>query len=215
MTAKPRDGRFVWVTWLSKLMAGEVSCEWASWFRTNYQDWDRPPSDFDLAGWTLAHTRLLHELRGRLTGRFETLLVERQAQFRYEVPSGLVLSGIPDLVGLSADGGTVYEVKTGRPRTSDGVQARIYMYCLPRAHPACAGRRLSGRVVYLDGHETQIPPEEAEGEFVDHLEYWLKILDSNDPPERLPSEAKCGYCNIGHLDCPDRIAPALLDERRE
>ncbi len=47
VVAVPRDGNFVWVTWLAKLMVGEVNCEWAPWFRTRYEKWDRPPSDFD------------------------------------------------------------------------------------------------------------------------------------------------------------------------
>ena len=30
---RPRGGNYLWVTWLSRLMAGEVSCTWAAWFR--------------------------------------------------------------------------------------------------------------------------------------------------------------------------------------
>jgi len=29
--AEKRDGVFVWITWLARVMAGEQVCEWASW----------------------------------------------------------------------------------------------------------------------------------------------------------------------------------------
>ena len=32
--AQPRaTGPYVWVTWLPRLLSGESSCEWASWFK--------------------------------------------------------------------------------------------------------------------------------------------------------------------------------------
>ncbi len=45
-------GPYVWVTWLLKLLAGESSCEWASWFKAQHEgwSWSRMPSDFDQAG---------------------------------------------------------------------------------------------------------------------------------------------------------------------
>ena len=41
-----RSNPFIWVSWLSKLMAGEKQCEWASWFRAHYI-WDKVPSGLD------------------------------------------------------------------------------------------------------------------------------------------------------------------------
>jgi len=59
---KTRDGLYVWITWLSKLMAGEVKCVWAPWFRTRYTGYRKAPSDFQLAVWTVEHTQHLNEL---------------------------------------------------------------------------------------------------------------------------------------------------------
>ena len=28
-----RQSPYIWFTWLTKLMAGEAQCEWASWFK--------------------------------------------------------------------------------------------------------------------------------------------------------------------------------------
>jgi len=35
--ATKRDGVFVWITWLARVMAGEQNCEWASWFKAHYE----------------------------------------------------------------------------------------------------------------------------------------------------------------------------------
>ena len=53
-----RDGPYFWVTWLTKILSGENSCEWASWFRARHENgsWEEVPGDFDLAGWQMAHT---------------------------------------------------------------------------------------------------------------------------------------------------------------
>ena len=35
--ARTREtGPYVWVTWASKLLAGDASCEWASWFKAQH-----------------------------------------------------------------------------------------------------------------------------------------------------------------------------------
>ena len=44
---RPREHPYIWTTWLARLLAGQDQCEWAGWFRAHYQDWTKPPSDFD------------------------------------------------------------------------------------------------------------------------------------------------------------------------
>ena len=61
--ATKRDGVFVWITWLSRVMAGEQNCEWASWFKAHYEKYDKAPSDFDTAKWNIEHTLQLRRLR--------------------------------------------------------------------------------------------------------------------------------------------------------
>ena len=61
--ARLRDGGpYIWATWLTKLLAGEDSCEWSSWFKSQYdsKSWEKAPSGFDLAQWQIRHTDLLH-----------------------------------------------------------------------------------------------------------------------------------------------------------
>ena len=60
---RARDQPYVWTTWLSRLLAGEAHCEWATWFRAHYQDWVKPPSDFDQTRWMMDHTELVNQAR--------------------------------------------------------------------------------------------------------------------------------------------------------
>ena len=64
--AIPRyNGPYVWVTWLPRLLAGESSCEWASWFKAQHEgdSWARIPSDSDQAGWMMNCIALLNQQR--------------------------------------------------------------------------------------------------------------------------------------------------------
>ena len=216
--AVAREGVFVWVTWLSKLMAGDVSCEWAPWFRSHYKNYAKAPSDFDLANWNIRHTKLLRELRVNKERTADQIMVERQAQFYWERPqSGLVLSGTPDLVAISGNTAEVCDCKTGQPRASDAIQVRLYMYCIPRFNPTLQTKTFVGQLVYED-HRVDIPASALDREFEENLNYFLDILDTpiEDAPRRTPSASECRFCDIARAECPERIdAPVREDESVE
>ena len=111
-------GPYLWVTWLPRLLSGESSCEWASWFKAQHEgwSWSRMPSDFDQAGWLLNHTALLNEQRLRWEQQGYTVLTEGQNSFNLR-GSSAVLAGTPDLVARRRDQITVIDTKTGRPHS--------------------------------------------------------------------------------------------------
>ena len=127
-------GPYLWVTWLPRLLSGESSCEWASWFKAQHEgwSWSRMPSDFEQAGWLLNHTALLNEQRQRWEQQGYTVLTEGQNSFNLR-GSSAVLAGKPDLVARRRDQITVIDAKTGRPSPAHATQVLIYMYALPRA----------------------------------------------------------------------------------
>ena len=127
-------GPYLWVTWLPRLLSGESSCEWASWFKAQHEgwSWSRMPSDFDQTGWLLNHTALLNEQRQRWEQQGYTVLTEGQNSFNLR-GSSAVLAGKPDLVARRRDQITVIDAKTGRPSPAHTAQVLIYMYALPRA----------------------------------------------------------------------------------
>ena len=48
-----KDGPYIWVTWLNKLITGDQSCEWAYWFRTQFDSnsWTKAERVGNLARW--------------------------------------------------------------------------------------------------------------------------------------------------------------------
>ena len=56
-----KDGPYIWATWLSKLLVGDNSCEWASWFKAQYEgkSWTKAERVGNLARWQIGHTDML------------------------------------------------------------------------------------------------------------------------------------------------------------
>ena len=203
---KPRRGSYVWVTWLSKLMAGETQCLWAPWFRTHYTDYARAPSDFQLAAWTADHTRMLDQLVKEREATGEGVFKEQQNRFRVRRPSGLTIAGKPDLITVGKDGlTTVYDTKTGKARQSDIIQVMLYMMCLPYASPLYKGKTIQGQVVYKSMTSTSIPADAIDKEFQGTVTYFLNLLEDQEPPARTPAPDECRFCDITAEDCSDRM----------
>ena len=78
----PRAFPYIWTTWLTKLLTGESSCEWAAWFKAHHQAYAKQPSDFNLAHWQIEHTALLAETKSKFLGSARTAHVEAQNAFR-------------------------------------------------------------------------------------------------------------------------------------
>ena len=154
-----RDNVYVWVTWLSRLLVGDASCEWASWYRAHYSGYARASRDFSLSTWKMHHTRLLNDVRDRLEAKGHTVTTERANWFRLQGGSGAMVAGQADLVSVSPDDQiTVYDVKTGAQRDSDVAQVMIYMYALPLvADSPWTNTSPNGCVVYGDGTEIHRP----------------------------------------------------------
>lgn len=164
------------------------------------------PSDFQLAVWTAEHTQLLDEICRERSALGEGTYREDQNRFRVRRSSGLVIAGKPDLTTIDQMGNcTVYDAKTGNPKQSDIIQVMLYMMFLPYASPLYKGKNFTGCVVYKTGNRSNIPASAIDKAFQKNITYFLNILDSMNPPERIPSSPECQYCDITGADCPDRI----------
>lgn len=204
---RARSGVYVWVTWLSKLMAGEANCQWSAWFRSHYTGYTKAPGDFQLATWTVEHTQLLDELTKERSALGETIYKESQNDFRATRPSGLAIAGRPDLISVEPDSGhcIVYDTKTGSPRQSDIIQVALYMMLLPYATPLYKGKKLDGCVVYKT-NRSPVPHQIIDDKFQKNVTYFLNILESSTPPEKLPTHVGCRFCDITSEDCPERVS---------
>ncbi len=206
------NGPYIWVTWLPRLLSGQTSCEWASWFKAqHYSDsWIRMPSDFDLTKWLTNHTALLNESRGTWERKGCSVLTEAQNHFNLRGNSA-VLAGKPDLVARKSHEVTVIDAKTGRPSPADAVQVMLYMYALPRALEQYRGLRLTGQVAYSD-HVVNIPAEAVDETFVRNMGHLITRLASEMPARRVPSPGECRFCEITPADCPERAEESPVEE---
>jgi len=202
--AEKRKQPYIWVTWLSKIMAGEQACLWASWFKAHHQNYRKAEGNFDLARWNMEHTRLLVQTRMELARRGVTARVESQNAFQYQHANGAILAGKPDIVALDDITATVVDCKTGRPKVSDRLQVQIYMYVLPICFPKLALYRVHGRIVYPD-HHVDIAPAAAGENFGKHLDYFLDLLASESAPMQTASLSECRFCDITGTDCSERV----------
>ena len=205
---RPRDGLYVWVTWLSKLMSGDVQCHWGAWFKTHYTGYRTQPVDAQLANWTVEHNQYLTDLAKERKALGEVIYKEDQNRFRVRRGSGLVIAGKPDLIAYNrtTEQFKTYDVKTGNQRQSDIIQVMLYCYCLPYALTIYRGSKLDGCVVYKTDR-VEVPSKMVDDAFTGRAVYFLNILESHDPPDKCPSSVECQYCDLGSSDCPERVLP--------
>jgi hypothetical protein len=203
---RERNGVYVWVTWLSKLMAGETTCQWSPWFKAHHTEYGRAPGDFQLAAWTAEHTRILDEVSKEREKQGESVYREGQNKFLAKRPSGLAVAGTPDLISMEPQTGhcTVFDIKTGNPRQSDIIQVALYMMFLPYATGLYKGKKLDGCVVYKTGH-SEVPHHIIDDKFKKNVTYFLNILESSVPPSKLPTHTGCSWCDLTADDCIQKI----------
>ncbi len=200
-----RIKKSIWVTWIAKLMAGESSCPYSAWLKTNYSNYEKTPSNPEFIKYRLEHSRMINELRKERLSKGETVFVENANRFSLEIKPNLSLAGKPDLIALSKGKATVYECKSAGEKDSHQIQLMIYLYCLPQYFNRYQSSGLQGYLVYHPNTKSEIPQSTVDKNFIDNLYYWLEVLGSDEPPAKAPSENECLFCNIAKADCPERV----------
>jgi hypothetical protein len=205
MTEK-RTGVYVYVTWLARLMAGEIQCHWAPWFRCHYTGYTKAPSDFQIATWTVEHNKCLDEVCKECSIQSLTYFKENQNKF-FVNRRGMTIGGTPDLIVLEKDSNyTVYDIKTGQSRASDVIQVMLYMSFLPYSTSGrYRNKTINGCVMYKNGVKTPIPSQSVEDNFKSQVTHFLNILESPTEPQKVPSFVECQYCDITSEDCSERV----------
>jgi len=203
--AKRRNEPYIWVTWLTKLLAGESTCEWSAWFRAHHTDYDKLPIDFDLARWTVEHNELVNSRREELVDEGYQVFVEDENAFRRIGQTGIVVSGKPDILAIRDGIGVVEDCKTGRPRTSDQLQVLVYMLLLPVKNPRCTGVSLSGRLVYRRS-SVEVPASGLDDDFRRRFVELVRKVGGQSPLPKHPAWSECRWCDIGPADCLYRVS---------
>ncbi len=202
--AQRRSEPYIWVTWLTKLLAGEGQCEWSAWYRAHHKDYDKVPSDFDVATWTVEHNDLVNSRREQLLDEGYNVYVEEENAFKRVGKTGVVVSGKPDILAIRNARGVIEDCKTGRPRASDQLQVLVYMLLLPIGNPRCEGVKLSGRVTYKI-RSVEIPSSGLDDEFKGRFVELVQRVGGDKPLPKAPAWTECRWCDIGPSDCLYRV----------
>ena len=200
-----KTGPYIWVTWLTKLLAGEASCEWAAWFRAQHESWSwsKAPSDFNQSQWLMDHTALLNQRRDEWERQGYTVFTEGQNGFNLRGNTA-TLGGKPDLIARKRDDATIIDVKTGRPSPAHSIQVMLYQYAIPRSFSQYRRVAFSGQVAYPD-HVIDIPADAVNAEFINKTGQLIRRLSAKAPARRVPSRSECAFCDITSADCPERF----------
>lgn len=219
ITDMPRKS-YVWVTWITKLLAGIDRCEWALWYKANHPGYARVESrDFDLEKWTAEHDYAVLHRAKEMRDEGHVVQLENANKFSLTGEKS-ILGGKPDIFARSPlDLHKALDVKTGKEKESDRWQVKIYIFALPRVVHGLGSKRLIGILEYAtvtDGkivsRFVEVPPmtvqEKAQFATV------MQIASGDLEPPRSPSRVECQSCNIA--GCPDRdTSPELSGETKD
>jgi hypothetical protein len=208
--ATRRTQPYVWTTWITKLLSGECSCEWATWFKAHYRDFEQASDTFDSVGWQVQHTDLLRRVREQIAaeGRY-AITVEGQNLFKLTGSVG-TLSGKPDLIAVNGNSGFILDAKTGQPRAADRVQILLYMWAVPRSLPKFKNVTFDGKVCYTNG-ESIVFAQDLTPSFIQSVREMLWRVCDSTPAFKVPSAGECRYCKITAADCSERVDEAADD----
>ena len=212
MATTPRHGLpYVYVSWLTKLLAGDTQCLYQPWLKSHFKYDKRPERSFDRAAWTNDHNRLVAARAEALRSEGWTVTLEDQNAFRLS-GRGAILAGKPDLVAVRDKVTLIVDGKTGRPSSADWWQVLIYMLVLPQISAGDGITDVRGEVAYRD-HVIAIEPEELTPVIAQQI-YALIRSVSAGRQATTPSQKDCAWCDIA--DCTDRFVestdPILTSE---
>ena len=198
-TAKTPD--YFWVTWLTKLLAGENKCEWAIWFKV-HNKFTKLDNGFELDRWTAEHNDLVLFRMQQLSKEGYEVFVEDQNSFQARGKSGIIVAGKPDIIAIRGEEAIFEDCKTGRKRDSDHYQVLIYML-LAHLPQIPNGARKTARIVYkdsiLNANLAFLP------QLGDRLRDLVLRLSDAQAPEKHPLQSECRFCDISDFYCEDRI----------
>lgn len=208
MADTKRFGVFIWVTWITGILAGDKKCEWAAWYRSHYQVRDKivdEDHEKSLMEWTRDHDAMVATRVGRMRQDGWTVTVEEENQFKMEGRDRgegrrAILAGKPDIVGVKPGEVYVIDPKSGKARDSDAWQVRLYLFVLPRVWFKNQALKFHGAVEYRND---VVPVEPLTAEQNGRIRTVLEMVSDDVEPPKSPSYAECRFCDIAN--CPSRM----------
>jgi len=203
---KQRSYAYIWVTWITGLLAGDRKCWGAAWYKAHTRNYTKRQGSTGLDEWIREHDEMVTE----------QATAERAAGFEVRVEDenklsvkgeAAILGAKPDLIRFNGATATIIDCKTGRQRESDFWQVLTYMLLAPSALAHVGHRSLSGELRYRDGSVRSIPANDLTVEAQAKIVKAIKRIAQAEPLPYAPSEVECKYCDIA--DCKERSGGPL------
>lgn len=202
MATTPRKGLpFIWISWITGLLAGSNQCTWAAWYKARFK-YDKVKDNFDLEAWGADHDAMVQRRVKEFEADGHKVRVENQNWLRVPGETA-ILVGKPDIIAERGGQFTSADGKTGDPSKKDWFQQSLYLYMIPKAWHN-AHLRLTGEVFYKSGSRVEVHPEEFTKERKQEAFNLIRLIAQPVTPQRTPSVAECRFCDIG--DCPERMS---------
>jgi Holliday junction resolvase len=196
MIDAPRPkGKYVYPTWITKLLAEENKCWYSAWYKAALK-YEKRPDDPERAEffrtWTAKHDAITQRRAAELRREGWTVKVEEEGEFRVRGKNGTI-SGKPDIVAMRGDDVLVVDAKSGRPRQSDHWQVLLYVLLLPMDWLKGFTGTVKGEVEYENNTVFVRPLTDKEKTKITDA---LKLVTGGVAPDAVPSQGDCRYCDI-------------------
>jgi hypothetical protein len=205
----PRNKNYIWVTWITGLLAGSCRCEYAAWYKAHYRYAKLPREDGDLSTWKKDHAEMLVARVNALEADGWAVKIEDENAFQLKGRTA-ILAGKPDLVATRGLEAIVVDEKSGEPKPEHVWQVLIYLYALQRVDSfvSALDAALGGELEYR-GHSVPVPLAQLDTQATARITRTIQITAAPDPPPTTASIAECLWCDI--KACADRkVAPRAV-----
>jgi len=201
MATTPRKGKpFVWVSWLTGVLAGQEQCQWKGWFRSHFK-YEKRVDGFDLAAWTADHDAMVRRRAEEFEATGHKVRQENENWCRVTGDSA-ILTLKPDIIASQGGMFTIADGKTGEASKKDWWQLLVYLMGIPLAWDT-PNLRLVGELFYKTGDRVSVYQEELTKERRKEIAQLIRLFADPIAPKRVPSIPECGRCDIA--ECPDRM----------
>ncbi len=194
---------YIWVTWITGLLAGTDTCYWRAWVKAHYH-YDKVPGDpdnpFDAEGWQKRHDDMVQSRVTRLRDEGYTVTVEAENKFQL-VGALAKLAGQPDIAAVDAAGGVlVVDEKSGKAKDMYLWQVLLYMFAMKITH--FKNKVIRGEIEYSNS-AVPIPASRLDTEAEQKIVDVIKIVAAPSAPPATPTADNCRYCDV--LACEVRF----------
>ena len=202
---RKRARPYVWVTWLTKVLAGEQRCVWRSWYKSTHKYTKRPDEpgrEGFFKEWTAKHDAIQSRRAEDLKSNGYIVRMEEEAPVKVEGKGG-TLAGKMDILAQKTGAATLIEdAKSGHQRESDAWQVLIYQWAVALMPNYQGVGPLQGNVVYKD--QRIVPVRAVSTADATAITNLLRVVTNpNAAPVKAPSWSECRYCEVAL--CEDRV----------